>query len=458
MLVTLMWLVAIPLATCWLWRLVFARSLTHGLQLLESRVASSSLVMTDCVYGAPSGPAPAQPHQQRSKLRLAAQRSPWLAGSFLSAAVVFIILALTSLREHVQAIRGDELLPPRLPDVDAAAGADGGAAADADADGAGAGDPFAVPGGDDDGMPALDAADGLGGDEFGFEDLVGLRGPLWRLFENAATVLLSNAVFMALAAFIPLLAGRLVVATVPFSGLGLLHSVAASASAFASAALADPAHATAAALAAAASPATAAAAAAASLTAVTASTPPPQPAGANSSAAVAVEAGGDKLPAPGGTGRLASLATELEAQLAPPPLSDLVVLAAGYVVLAAFGALWVLLVCCWQCGLRAPLAAASAMAASAPALARQAAASARHAALLAKVGGLLVVELGIFPAGCGWWLDACTLRLFGATLPGRLAFAHGAPLTSTLVHWLVRPGLAPPPAPGSPPSRSLQPA
>lgn len=36
-------------------------------------------------------------------------------------------------------------------------------------------------------------------EEFGFEDLVGMRGPLCRLFENATTVLLSNAVFMAVA-------------------------------------------------------------------------------------------------------------------------------------------------------------------------------------------------------------------------------------------------------------------
>lgn len=77
------------------------------------------------------------------------------------------------------------------------------------------------------------------------------------------------------------------------------------------------------------------------------------------------------------------------------------------------------------------------MAANAPALARQAAATARHAVLLTKVAGLLVIELGVFPAGCGWWLDACTPRLFGTTLSGRVAFAMGAPITATVVHWSV---------------------
>lgn len=51
-LVVICWLIVIPLATCWLWRVVFARSVAHAAALLSDRLVSSSLVMTDCLYGA----------------------------------------------------------------------------------------------------------------------------------------------------------------------------------------------------------------------------------------------------------------------------------------------------------------------------------------------------------------------------------------------------------------------
>jgi hypothetical protein len=135
--------------------------------------------------------------------------------------------------------------------------------------------------------------------------------------------------------------------------------------------------------------------------------------------------------------RLAALAAELEAQLAPPPLADLATMGAGYALLGFLAALWVVLVCAWQVGLRGPAAAASAVAAGVPALGRQAAGALRTALLLSKVVVLLAVELGGFPLACGWWLDVCTLRLFGATLPARRRFAAAAPLTAASLHWLA---------------------
>ncbi len=74
------WLGAVPLATCWLWRLVFVTSLRAGAASLLSR-ASPLLLLTDCLYG-----------------------------SLLSAGIIFTILAVSSLREHLRAVR------PRAPD------------------------------------------------------------------------------------------------------------------------------------------------------------------------------------------------------------------------------------------------------------------------------------------------------------------------------------------------------
>lgn len=58
LLVTVSWLIVIPLATCWLWRVVFARSVPHAAVLLHERTASSSLLMTDCLYGVGKTPKP----------------------------------------------------------------------------------------------------------------------------------------------------------------------------------------------------------------------------------------------------------------------------------------------------------------------------------------------------------------------------------------------------------------
>jgi hypothetical protein len=66
---------AVPLATCWLWRLVFVSSLRAGVASLARR-AAPLLLLTDCLYG-----------------------------SILSAGIIFTILAVSSLREHLRAVR-----------------------------------------------------------------------------------------------------------------------------------------------------------------------------------------------------------------------------------------------------------------------------------------------------------------------------------------------------------------
>ncbi|CAB3989401.1 E3 ubiquitin- ligase MARCH6 isoform X1 [Paramuricea clavata] len=57
--------------------------------------------------------------------------------------------------------------------------------------------------------------------------------------------------------------------------------------------------------------------------------------------------------------------------------------------------------------------------------------------IIVKVSLLMVVEIGVFPLVCGWWLDICSLPLFGSTLKSRQEGFHSAPGTSLFLHWLV---------------------
>eukprot|EP00127_Corallochytrium_limacisporum_P000831 Clim_evm7s26 gene=Clim_evmTU7s26 len=54
-----------------------------------------------------------------------------------------------------------------------------------------------------------------------------------------------------------------------------------------------------------------------------------------------------------------------------------------------------------------------------------------------KVSILMITELVLFPFFCGWWLDICSLVLFGSTVRGRFAFTKTAFLTSCFLHWLA---------------------
>lgn len=79
----------------------------------------------------------------------------------------------------------------------------------------------------------------------------------------------------------------------------------------------------------------------------------------------------------------------------------------------------------------------SSIAETIPSLFRQFLAAMRHLMTMIKVAFLLVIELGVFPLMCGWWLDVCTIRMFGKTLSQRVQFFSVSPLASSLVHWIV---------------------
>ncbi|GFX76384.1 e3 ubiquitin-protein ligase MARCHF6 [Trichonephila clavipes] len=54
-----------------------------------------------------------------------------------------------------------------------------------------------------------------------------------------------------------------------------------------------------------------------------------------------------------------------------------------------------------------------------------------------KVSLLSVIEIGIFPLVCGWWLDICSLKMLDATIHDREAGFRLAPGTSMFIHWLA---------------------
>ncbi|KAI9573863.1 hypothetical protein HD554DRAFT_2012394, partial [Boletus coccyginus] len=62
----------------------------------------------------------------------------------------------------------------------------------------------------------------------------------------------------------------------------------------------------------------------------------------------------------------------------------------------------------------------------------------RQQLLVVKVAMFIVIELIIFPLGCGIMLDACTIWVFPeASLESRVAFFTQAPLTAMFYHWVA---------------------
>lgn len=55
--------------------------------------------------------------------------------------------------------------------------------------------------------------------------------------------------------------------------------------------------------------------------------------------------------------------------------------------------------------------------------------------IVVKVSLLSVVEIGVLPLVCGWWLDICSLPVFDATLKDRKMSFKAAPGTSLFIHW-----------------------
>ena len=55
-----------------------------------------------------------------------------------------------------------------------------------------------------------------------------------------------------------------------------------------------------------------------------------------------------------------------------------------------------------------------------------------------QVAVFILIELVLFPLGCGVMLDLCTLHLFpDTTITTRLTFFKYAPVTATFYHWMI---------------------
>ncbi|KAM6591340.1 hypothetical protein CsatA_013945 [Cannabis sativa] len=61
----------------------------------------------------------------------------------------------------------------------------------------------------------------------------------------------------------------------------------------------------------------------------------------------------------------------------------------------------------------------------------------RNFLAIVKVSAVFGVNFGIFPVICGWWLDVCTLKIFGQTITGRVAFFVNNPILMSLAYWTV---------------------
>lgn len=123
-------------------------------------------------------------------------------------------------------------------------------------------------------------------------------------------------------------------------------------------------------------------------------------------------------------------------------LSDVTTLAIGYVFIFSLVFFYLAIVAFIRYSKGEPLTLGrfygiASIAEAIPSLFRQFLAAMKHLMTMIKVAFLLVIELGVFPLMCGWWLDVCTIRMFGKSMAQRVQFFSASPLASSLVHWVV---------------------
>ncbi|KAI3441401.1 RING-CH-type domain-containing protein [Psidium guajava] len=419
------WLLIIPFITFWIWRLAFVRSFTEAQRLFLSHL-STTVILTDCLHG-----------------------------FLLSASIVFIFLGATSLRDYFRHLRelggqdaerddeGDRngaraARRPVAPPNRNLAGEANGEEANGAQGIAGAGHVIRRNAENVAARWEMQAArleahveqmfdgldDGDGAEDVPFDELVGMQGPVFHLVENAFTVLASNMIFLGVIIFVPFSLGRVtlyylswLLANGPV--LSKVMPLTESALSLANITLKN------------------------ALTAATnlssegqserlvgqvAEVLSANTSGLNEiSSNISSNLSGDFLKAaPIGTSRL----------------SDVTTLAIGYLVIfsAVLCYLGIVLLIRYTKG--EPLTnrrfyGIASIAETIPSLLRQFLAAMRHLMTMIKVAFLLVIELGVFPLMCGWWLDVCTIRMFGKSMSNRVQFFSLSPLASSLVHWVV---------------------
>ncbi|KAD4179247.1 hypothetical protein E3N88_27838 [Mikania micrantha] len=422
------WLLIIPFITFWIWRFSFVRSYGEAQRLFLSHI-SSTVILTDCLHG-----------------------------FLLSASIVFIFLGATSLRDyfrHLREIGGQEgdredegerndARVARQQQIQANRNVnDEGNAEDAGgAQGiAGAGQMIRRNAENVAARWEMHAArleahveqmfdgldDGDGAEDVPFDELVGMQGPVFHLVENAFTVLASNMIFLGVVVLVPFHLGRFILyhlswilssAATPVLSTGV--QLSEQALAFANITLKN------------------------ALTGVTNLT-----SDTNSDNNVIghvaemlkmnstrLAESSNNVTVPGSSDIFKGVA------IGASRFSDVTTLAIGYIfifslVIFYFGAIVVIRYTRGEPLTMGRFYGIVSIAGTIPSLFRQFVAAMRHLVTMIKVAFLLVIELGVFPLMCGWWLDFCTIRMFGKSMSQRVEFFSSSPLASSLIHWVV---------------------
>lgn len=421
------WLLIIPFITFWIWRLAFVRSFGEAQRLFLSHI-STTVILTDCLHG-----------------------------FLLSASIVFIFLGATSLRDyfrHLRELGGQDAEREDEGDRNGARAArrqpgqaNRNFAGEANAEDAGGGQGIAGAGQIirrnaenvaarwemqaarleahvEQMFDGLDDADGA--EDVPFDELVGMQGPVFHLVENAFTVLASNMIFLGVVIFVPFSLGRVILyyASWIFSSasgplLSTVIPLTDTALSIANFTLKN------------------------ALTAVTNLTSEGQDSGLLGHVADML-----KVNASGLNEVSQNISTPLSADLlkgasiGTSRLSDVTTLAIGYMFIFSLVFFYLGIVALIRYTKGEPLTMGrfygiASIAETIPSLFRQFLAAMRHLMTMIKVAFLLVIELGVFPLMCGWWLDVCTIRMFGKSMALRVQFFSVSPLASSLVHWVV---------------------
>ncbi|KAK8562902.1 hypothetical protein V6N13_018548 [Hibiscus sabdariffa] len=415
------WLLIIPFITFWIWRLAFVRSFGEAQRLFLSHI-STTIILTDCLHG-----------------------------FLLSASIVFIFLGATSLRDyfrHLRELGGDAeredegdrngaravRRPPGQANRNLAGDGNGEDAGGAPGIG-GAGQLIRRNAENVAARWEMQAArleahveqmfDGLddadGAEDVPFDELVGMQGPVFHLVENAFTVLASNMIFLGVVIFVPFSIGRIILYYVSWlfssaSGpvLSVVTPLTDTALSLANITLKN------------------------TLTAVTNLTSEGQgqvveTLKANSTGVAEVS-----------SNTSASFSADLlkGVTMGSSRLSDVTTLAIGYMFVFSLVFFYLGIVTLIRYTRGEPLTMGrfygiASLAETIPSLFRQFLAAMRHLMTMVKVAFLLVIELGVFPLMCGWWLDVCTIRMFGKSMSLRVQFFSVSPLASSLIHWVV---------------------
>ncbi|KAJ7946073.1 E3 ubiquitin-protein ligase MARCH6 [Quillaja saponaria] len=396
------WLLIIPFITFWIWRLAFVRSFGEAQRLILGHL-STTVILTDCLHG-----------------------------FLLSACIVFIFLGATSLRDYFRhlrelggqdAEREDEVdrngaraarRPPGQANQNIAGDGNGEDAAGGQGI-AGAGQLLRRNAENVAARWEMQAArleahveqmfDGLddadGAEDVPFDELVGMQGPVFHLVENAFTVLASNMIFLGVVIFVPFSLGRVIL-----HYLSWVFSIA-------------------------------------SIPALSTGVPLTDTALFPRKYYVKKHINCCYQSVIGKSRQWSTWSEILKGgSIGASRLSDVATLSVGYMFIFALVFCYLGIVALVRYTKGEPLSVGrfygiASMAETIPSLFRQFLAAMRHLMTMVKVAFLLVIELGVFPLMCGWWLDVCTIRMFGKTMAHRVQFFSASPLASSLVHWVV---------------------